>query len=145
MKKGFTLIELLVVIAIIGVLASIILSSLNSARLKGQDAKTKEQLSGLEKAAAIYYDDNNTYNTTGVDVDDCASDMFADSASGMSSYTDQANYSPGATLSCHASAAGDSYAVSALLLSQSGAGCVDSLGALRQIPANLSSGEFLCP
>ncbi len=56
--RGFTLIELLVVIAIIGILASVVLASLNSARDKGVDAKVKSNLSGFKANAAIYYDDN---------------------------------------------------------------------------------------
>src|SRR3990167_3419153 len=62
-KSGFTLIELLVVIAIIGVLSSIVLASLNSARNKGNDAKTKAQLSGLRAAMELYYDNNGSYGT----------------------------------------------------------------------------------
>ena len=52
--KGFTLIELLVVIAIIGILASVIIANLNSARSKGMDAAVKSNLRNLLDQAEIY-------------------------------------------------------------------------------------------
>ena len=66
MKRGFTLIELLVVIAIIGILSSVVLASLNSARAKGTDASIKGQLAGARAQAEIYYDAQNPTSYSGV-------------------------------------------------------------------------------
>lgn len=59
-SRGFTLIELLVVIAIIGILASVVLASLNSARDKGEDAAIKSNLNNARAQAALYYEDNTS-------------------------------------------------------------------------------------
>jgi len=55
-KSGFTLIELLVVIAIIGVLASIVLASLNTARRKSRDARRITDIKQIQLALELYYD-----------------------------------------------------------------------------------------
>lgn len=60
-NKGFTLIELLVVIAIIGILSSVVLASLNSARQKSRDARRISDIKQLQVALELYYSDNNAY------------------------------------------------------------------------------------
>ncbi|MCX6731429.1 MAG: prepilin-type N-terminal cleavage/methylation domain-containing protein, partial [Candidatus Parcubacteria bacterium] len=60
-KKGFTLIELLVVISIIGLLSSIVLASLNSARAKARDAKRMSDLHQLQLALELYYNQYGQY------------------------------------------------------------------------------------
>lgn len=57
-QKGFTLVELLVVIAIIGVLATLVLLQLGSARARARDTKRIADINQLRTSAEQYYDDN---------------------------------------------------------------------------------------
>ncbi len=63
-KRGFTLIELLVVIAIIGVLSSVVLVSVNKARIKANDTHRVSDLKQVQTALELYYDKHTAYPTT---------------------------------------------------------------------------------
>ena len=64
-QKGFTLIELLVVIAIIGILAAVVLVSLNSARSKSRDARRLADIRQVQTAMELFYNDNTSYPDDG--------------------------------------------------------------------------------
>lgn len=64
MKKGFTLIELLVVVSLIGVLSTLVIANLNSARERARDAQRKSDLRNIQTALRLYYNDNMGYPTT---------------------------------------------------------------------------------
>lgn len=60
-ERGFTLIELLVVIAIIGILSSVVLASLSSARTKARDVRRVSDIRQIQVALELYYDAKSKY------------------------------------------------------------------------------------
>jgi type II secretion system protein G len=60
-KRGFTLIELLVVIAILGLLSTLAVVALGSARTKSRDSKRLSDLKQLQTALELYYTENTAY------------------------------------------------------------------------------------
>ncbi len=65
-NRGFTLIELLVVIAIVGIMSAIVLSQLNTARSKGNDAAARSAFRNLGNVGVIYYYDVNNESYNGI-------------------------------------------------------------------------------
>jgi prepilin-type N-terminal cleavage/methylation domain-containing protein len=149
-SKGFTLIELLVVIAIIGILSSVVLASLNTARGKGADAAIKSNLANIRAQAEIQYDTAGCYTSAGAGT--CNSTTPAVVAAAAcpttgASIFGQANIAAqiaGATLAggsfntCTATVGGGAWAVAVItktaVAGAAGSGwCVDSSGKSKSI------------
>ena len=147
-NRGFTLIELLVVVAIIGILSSVVLASLNTARNKGTDASIKANLSGARAEAEIFYDTAVSYD--GV----CAltgSNVIGDSVKAADeaydgsapTYADATAAAAGAG-QCHDSAT----AWAAMVSIKTGTGvffCVDSTGKAATTTTVLAANAMACP
>jgi len=86
MKRGFTLIELLVVIAIIGILASVVLASLNTARSEGEDARDIANLNNARSQAELFYSTtgNSSYDATTAPNDNTGNNVCSDGTNNIS-------------------------------------------------------------
>jgi len=60
-NKGFTLIELLVVIAVIGLLAVLVLFSVDNIKSKSRDARRVVDIKSIQEGLALYQNDNQDY------------------------------------------------------------------------------------
>lgn len=152
LTRGFTLIELLVVIAIIGILSSVVLASLNTARAKGADAAIKTNLSSIRSQSELYYDNNKNY---GEDTSSCtaANTLFADAnVTGAIASAENASTASSTCLAddgiAGAGTTATSWALSVPLKTDGTLSwCADSTGAARTItgPATLVGDVAVCP
>ncbi|MCK4592373.1 prepilin-type N-terminal cleavage/methylation domain-containing protein [Candidatus Parcubacteria bacterium] len=139
-KKGFTLIELLVVIAIIGILASIVLVSLNDARNKGYDTQVKSDIAQIRNGMEICYDNNNgTYVgcTTAAALGITNLTPPACSSDNTNGYVGVAATSIGVTAS--------TYAIHADLCAGAFDWCLDSTGTAKATAAAVGDNASVCP
>ena len=129
-KKGFTLIELLVVIAIIGILSSIVLASLNTARAKGSDAAIKSSINNMRAQAALFYDGTGA-QSYGANGNCTTATMFTSTNADSLKVLLAGTTALGSTVTCNVAGtpAGSTYAISGTLKTTGLYYCVDSTGA----------------
>ena len=152
MKKqtqGFTLIELLVVIAIIGILSSIVIASLNSARSKGKDAAIKGQAKQLQTQAETYYDSVGTFgisasSTGSACITGVAGTVFATTTVAAQVALLAANDAPNSTTICTTDSTGQKWSLSISGLNGGGFLCVDNSGSFKSSGAVATSTAGAC-
>ena len=114
---GIAIAAILPALAIMGILSSVVLVALNTARQKGYDAQTVAGMNEIQLDAELYYSANNSYSRT----QSCAGGMFL--GQGMQKIIAGL---PNGHVECYAE--GSSYAVSANLSTSISSYCVDSSG-----------------
>lgn len=142
--NSFTLIELLVVIAIIGLLASISVSAILSARNRAKDSRVEADLSQIRKEASLIYSESNSYRFSGNEL--CALDNTLNEANSRHPglgliETDVRKYNNNQNVICYST--DNDFCVQSILVDQVASYCVDSGGYAGRV-ANCSAGNIKC-
>lgn len=141
-KKGFTLIELLVVIAIIGLLSTLAVVALGSAREKARDSKRLSDLKQVQTALELFYTDENGYPTSTLGVTLGGASAACLNSSGFTTagcanpYMGQVPADPGQTSYTYTATSSASYSITATL--EGAAGGLDA-GSITVSPSGISN------
>jgi len=160
--RGFTLIELLVVIAIIGILASIVLVSLNSARKKGNDTRVISDVNQIRTALETGYNGSSyvdliggqnatcnggVANLVGASYNNCVLNTAPDNTS-ISTLVNDATSQGGNiffTVTGSSNILSNAYAIRGQLVSNSSAYfCIDSTGKTNSNDNVTNTGATTC-